>query len=51
MQRIGKCPRCGTIPAFIRYTTGWHFACACPPPRTWTTNNTSPVLPKEPDHG
>lgn len=54
-ERIGPCPRCGVLPRLRPNYGDWVWECGCPPPVTWTSNNTGPDLtidsPVKPEAG
>lgn len=43
--RIGPCLRCGCNFRLMPNAGNWYWACACPPPQTYTSNSTLPISP------
>lgn len=40
---IGPCLRCGRNFRLTPDCGNWYWACACPPPQTYTTNSTAGI--------
>lgn len=36
----GHCPRCGVLPYMKANAGQFYWGCNCPPPQTYTSNNT-----------
>jgi hypothetical protein len=41
---IGECPRCRTLPRLVPFFGKFYWSCECPPARTYTTDNTAPIM-------